>query len=112
MILPTKQKQIMDIKRRLVVASGRGQGVGGTGSLGLVDANCYIWNGCTAQGTACNCVTLLYNRIKKHCKSTIILKNLGTKNTQRSQKISFKSRLEIAEEHGSTLYNSQDIKIT
>ena len=24
---------------------GGGEGVGGMGSLGLVDANCYIWNG-------------------------------------------------------------------
>ena len=38
-------------------------------SSGFLDANCYIWNGwamdayCTAQGTVCNWVTLLYNRI-------------------------------------------------
>ena len=38
------------------------------GELGLVDANCYIWNGCatgsccTSQGTVCDWVTLLYNR--------------------------------------------------
>ena len=38
------------------------------GHLGLGDANCYIWNGwamgpyCTAQGTVCDWVTLLYNR--------------------------------------------------
>ena len=36
---------------------GRGEGEGWTGSLGLVDANYYIWNGqttrsyCTAQST-------------------------------------------------------------
>ena len=38
------------------------------GCLGLVDENCYIWNGwamrayCTAQGTAYDRVTLLHNR--------------------------------------------------
>ena len=42
MILSTKQKQIMDMESRLVVANGRGEGVGWTGSLGLVDANGYI----------------------------------------------------------------------
>ena len=38
------------------------------GSLGFGDANCYIWDRwamvpyCTAQGTVCNRVTLVYNR--------------------------------------------------
>ena len=44
-ILPTKQKQIMDRKSRLVVAGSRGESgeeVEWTGSLGLVDANYYI----------------------------------------------------------------------
>ena len=43
MTLPTKQKQIMDMESRLVVAMG--EGVGWMGSLELVDTNCYIWNG-------------------------------------------------------------------
>ena len=52
--------------------------VGWTWNLGLMDANCYIWNGwtmglyCTAQGTVCDWITLLHNKLKKHCKSTII----------------------------------------
>ena len=43
----------------------REEGVGWTGSLGLVDANSYIWNGwamvpySTAQGTVYDWVTLL-----------------------------------------------------
>ena len=46
----------------------KGEGVGWTDSLGFLDANCYVWNGwamgpyCTAQGTVCDWVTLLYNR--------------------------------------------------
>ena len=46
----------------------KGEGVGWMGSLGLVAANCYIWSGwamvsyCTAQGIACDLVTLLYDR--------------------------------------------------
>ena len=58
----------MSMESRLVVARERGEGVGQTGSLGLVDANCYIWNGwamesyCIAQGTVYDWVTLLYNR--------------------------------------------------
>ena len=35
------EKKIMDMGNRLVVAKG-GEGVGWTGSLGLVDANYYI----------------------------------------------------------------------
>ena len=43
-----------------------------TGSLGLVDANCNIWDGwavgsyCTAQGTVHYWVTLLFNRDRKN----------------------------------------------
>ena len=32
-------KKTMDIENRVVVAKGEGDGVGGTGNLGLVDAN-------------------------------------------------------------------------
>ena len=35
----------MDLENRLVVAKKKGEGVGWTGSLGLRDANYYIWNG-------------------------------------------------------------------
>ena len=41
MNLAIKQK-LTDMENRLVVAKGRGQGLGWTGSLGLVDSNCYI----------------------------------------------------------------------
>ena len=68
MILYTKQKQITVKESRHMVPRGMGEGVGWTGSLGLLNANCYIWNGWargpyyTAQGTVCDWVTLLYNR--------------------------------------------------
>ena len=68
-ILSTKQKQIGGMDSRLVVASGgEGEGVEWMGSWGLVAKNCNIWSGgemgsyCTAQGTVCEWVTLLYNR--------------------------------------------------
>jgi len=43
--LSIENKQTMDMEKRLVVAKREGEGVGGTGSLGLVDANYCIWNG-------------------------------------------------------------------
>ena len=40
------EKKLMDMKNRLVVAKqGEGEGVGGTGNLGLRDANYCLWNG-------------------------------------------------------------------
>ena len=42
MNLSTKQKRLTDIKNRLVVAKGEGEGLGWTGRLGLVDENYYI----------------------------------------------------------------------
>ena len=41
-----KKKKFMDMENRLVVAKGGGgvEGVGWTGSLGLVDANYCIWS--------------------------------------------------------------------
>ena len=44
MILST-EKKIMDLENRFVVAKEEGEGVGWTGSLGLVDENYCIWNG-------------------------------------------------------------------
>ena len=44
MNLSTEQK-FMDIENILVVAKGEGEGVGWTGSLGLVAANYSIWSG-------------------------------------------------------------------
>ena len=37
------EKKIMDLKKR--VAMEEGEGVGGTGKLGLIDANYCLWNG-------------------------------------------------------------------
>ena len=39
------EKKIMDLENRLVVAKGEEEGVGWTGSLGLIDTNYCIWNG-------------------------------------------------------------------
>ena len=77
------QNQIMAKEIRLGVPRAEGEGCGTDGHFGgFLHAHCYIWNGwamrshCTAQGSVCDWVTLLYNNLKKHCKSTIfILKN-------------------------------------
>ena len=51
------EKKLMDLEKRLVVAKGEGEGVGWTGSPGLIDADSCLWNGwamrpcCIAQGT-------------------------------------------------------------
>ena len=39
------ERKLMDLENRLVVAKGEGEGVGGTGNLGLIDANYCLWNG-------------------------------------------------------------------
>ena len=44
MNLSTEEKR-MDLENRLVFAKEEVEGVGWTGSLGLVDANYCIWNG-------------------------------------------------------------------
>ena len=44
MKLSTENK-IMDMENRLVAAKAEGEGVGGTGNLGLIDANYSLWNG-------------------------------------------------------------------
>ena len=49
------EKKIMDLENRLVVAWGEGEGVGGIGSLGLMDANYCFWNGLTMRSC---CVAL------------------------------------------------------
>ena len=49
------EKKIMDLENRLVVAPGEGEGVGGTESLGLTDANYCFWNGLTMRSC---CVAL------------------------------------------------------
>ena len=55
------RNRLTDIENRFVIAEGNGRvGEGWIGSLGLADANYYIWNGyktgsyCTAQGTIFN----------------------------------------------------------
>ena len=40
-----RKENQMHLEKRLVVAKGEGEGVGWTGSLGLVDANYCIWSG-------------------------------------------------------------------
>ena len=51
------EKKIMDLENTLVVAKGEGEGVGWTGSLGLIDAECCLWDGlaiesyCVALGS-------------------------------------------------------------
>ena len=39
------EKKIIDLENRVVVAKGEGEGVGWTGSLGLIEANYCIWSG-------------------------------------------------------------------
>ena len=39
------EKKLMDLENRLVVAKGKGEGVGWTGSLGLISANYRISSG-------------------------------------------------------------------
>ena len=39
------EKKIMDLENRLVIVKGEGDGLGWTGSLGLVEANYCIWSG-------------------------------------------------------------------
>ena len=52
-----KRNKLTDTENRPVVAKREGKGVGGTGTLGLVDANFFFWNGqamrsfCIARGT-------------------------------------------------------------
>ena len=51
----SKEKKIMDLENRLVVAQGSREGVGWIGSLGLKDANYCFWNGLTMRSC---CVAL------------------------------------------------------
>ena len=45
----------MDLENRVVVALGEGEGVGGNGSFGLMDATYCFWNGLTMRSC---CVAL------------------------------------------------------
>ena len=48
-------KKVVDLENRLVVPRGEREGVGGTGSLGLMGANYCSWNGFTVRSC---CVAL------------------------------------------------------
>ena len=39
------EKEIMDLQKRLLVAEGKGEGVGWIGNLGLIDVIYCLWNG-------------------------------------------------------------------
>ena len=41
----SKEKKIMDLEKRLVVAKGAGEGVGWIGNLDLLDAKYCLWDG-------------------------------------------------------------------
>ena len=53
----SREKKIMDLENRLVVAKGEEEGMGWIGSLGLIDADYCLWNRlamrscCVALGT-------------------------------------------------------------
>ena len=51
----SREKKIMDLENRPVVAKGEGEGVGWIGSLGLTDADYCLWNGLTMRSC---CVAL------------------------------------------------------
>ena len=73
------KKKITDLENRLVAAWGEREGVGGIGSLGLMDANYCLWNGftmrscCVALRTMsrckCNLASMLYSRKKNKLKN-------------------------------------------
>ena len=56
------EKKLMDLKNRLVVAKGEGEGVGLTGNLGLVDADFCLWNG-LAMRSCCVAMGSIYSHL-------------------------------------------------
>ena len=94
------EKKIIHLEDRFVVAKGEGEGVGWTGNLGLIDANClpleWISNDSLLYSTGnhiyslvmehdnvrtrmyiciCDWVTLLYSRkLTEHCKPSMMEK--------------------------------------
>ena len=64
----SKEKKIMDLENRLVVAQGEREGVGGIGSLGLMDANYCSWNGFTMRSC---CVALRTMSRYLQCSTTM-----------------------------------------
>ena len=51
----------MDLEDRLVVAKGEGEGVGGTGSLGI-DAECCLWDE-LAMGSCCEALGTMSSQL-------------------------------------------------
>ena len=41
----SREKKLMDLENRLVVAKGKKEEVGGTGNWGIIHENYCIWNG-------------------------------------------------------------------
>ena len=50
------EKKIMDLENRLLVAKGKGEGVGWIESLGLIDTNYCFWSGLAMRSC---CVALI-----------------------------------------------------
>ena len=67
------EKKIMDLENRLVAAQGEREGVGGIGSLGLMDANYCSWNGFTVRSC---CVALRTMSRYLHHNTTMGGKNM------------------------------------
>ena len=63
----SKEKKIMDLENRLVAAQGEREGVGGIGSLGLMDANYCSWNGFIMRSC---CVALRTMSRYSYCNRT------------------------------------------
>ena len=68
------EKKIMDYKNRLVIAWGKGKGMGGIGSLGLKDANYFSWNGLTMR----SCCEAKNKQTNKKTKKTKQNKKLAS----------------------------------
>jgi len=66
------EKKIMDLENRLVAAKGKGEGVGGIGSLELTDANYCSWRGFTMRSC---CVALRTMSRYLHHSATMGEKN-------------------------------------
>ena len=69
------EKKIVDLENRLVAASGEREGVGGIGSLGLMDANYCSWNGLAMRSC---CVALRTMSRYLHHNTTMRGKSMYT----------------------------------
>ena len=69
------EKKIMNLENRLVFAQGEREGVGGTTSFGLMDANYCLWNGFTMRSC---CVALRTLSRYLHCNTTMGGKTMYT----------------------------------